>query len=121
VTQPLAIVFCLKILPGGQLVNRLQDLNYRVLTAGTAAELAALAVAEGPMLLIVDMDSAGTDLYAMIGDLRANPKTKHLPIVAFSANTETFPAAQQAGATLTVGETALLTHLSQFLEEALRV
>ena len=32
-TQPLALVWYEKLMPGSKLVNRLQDLGYRVLTA----------------------------------------------------------------------------------------
>ena len=37
--QPLALVLYEKLLPGTQLVNRLQDLNYRVQTVNDAALL----------------------------------------------------------------------------------
>ena len=42
-TQPLALVFYEKLMPGSQLVNRLQDLNYRVqaVTIGVAAAMCA--------------------------------------------------------------------------------
>lgn len=73
------------------------------------------------MLLIVDLDSAGIDLCPLIAELRGNPQTLHLPIVAFSATAEKLPAAQRSGANVTVDEAALLTHLPQLLEEALRV
>ena len=39
--QPLAIVFYERLMPGSQLVNRLQDLNYRVLALNNAARLVA--------------------------------------------------------------------------------
>ena len=41
-TQPLALVLYEKLLPGSQLVNRLQDLNYRVQTIADAASAAVL-------------------------------------------------------------------------------
>ena len=40
-SQPLAVVFYERLMPGSQLVNRLQDLNYRVLAINNAALLAA--------------------------------------------------------------------------------
>ena len=38
-TQPLALVLYEKLLPGSQLVNRLQDLNYRVQVIPDAEKL----------------------------------------------------------------------------------
>ena len=120
VTQPLALVFYRKLLPGSQLVNRLQDLNYRVQPTAEPAQLASFAQTEGPMLIFADLESAGT--LELIGRLRADPVTRHIPIVAFGSEDEPLlQAAREAGATLVVGETALLAHLPGLLEQALRV
>ena len=56
-TQPLALVFYEKLLPGSQLVNRLQDLNYRVLAVNDLPALLRSAQSEGPMLAVVDLES----------------------------------------------------------------
>ena len=120
VTQPLALVFYRKLLPGSQLVNRLQDLNYRVQPTSEPAQLASFAQTEGPMLIFADLESAGT--LELIGRLRGDPVTRHIPIVAFGSEDEPLlQAAREAGATLVVGETALLAHLPGLLEQALRV
>ena len=42
-TEPLALVVYEKLLPGSQIVNRLQDLNYRVQTISDPALLAECA------------------------------------------------------------------------------
>ncbi len=42
-------------MPGSQLVNRLQDLNYRVLAVNNAAQLAAITQRETPLLLFIDV------------------------------------------------------------------
>jgi len=51
--QPLALVFYERLMPGSQLVNRLQDLNYRVLSLSDATRLMATVQRESPLLLFV--------------------------------------------------------------------
>ena len=53
--QPLALVFYEKLLPGSQLVNRLQALQYRVQAVNNAGELLAAVRREMPMLLLADL------------------------------------------------------------------
>jgi hypothetical protein len=55
--------------------------------------------------------------------LRNNQHTFHIPVVAFGADDspELQKAALEAGATLVTGEAAILNHLPEFLERALRV
>jgi CheY-like chemotaxis protein len=122
VLQPLAIVFYERIMPGSQLVNRLQDLNYRVLTVSNPALLAAITLRESPLVLFVDLDARG-DISGSIGRIKAEPACAHLPIVAFAPDSkpELLAAAQQAGAQLAVNESTLTGHLPQLLEQALRV
>ncbi len=122
-TQPLALVLYEKLLPGSQLVNRLQDLNYRVQTIADPAMLLECAEQAKPMLVLVDLESNRDNVCAAIGRLKQNSATKHLPIIAFGAETaaEVREKARAAGVSLIVGETAILTHLPQFLEQALHV
>ena len=49
--QPLALVFYERLLPGTQLVNRLQDLHYRVQTIESAEALPEAAREAMPMVL----------------------------------------------------------------------
>jgi CheY-like chemotaxis protein len=122
-TQPLALVLYEKLLPGSQLVNRLQDLSYRVQTIADPAMLLDCAEQAKPMLVLVDLESNRNNVCAAIGRLKQNPATKHLPIIAFGAENapDLQEAARAAGVTLIAGETAILTHLPQFLEQALHV
>ncbi len=123
-TQPLALVLYERLLPGSQVVNRLQDLQYRVQTVPDGNRLHECAAQASPLLVLVDLGCTRTDVCAAIAKVRANPATRHLPIVAFGEDDAPAPlatAAQAAGATLVVGETAILNHLPQLLEQALRV
>jgi CheY-like chemotaxis protein len=121
VTQPLALVYFQRPLPGNQLVNRLQDLNYRVRSVGSAAELATQSKATGVMLVLADVEGAGLELIQKFRVLREDEATRHLPIVAFADSQTDLDAAQTAGSTMAVDTTALLAHLSVVLDQALSV
>jgi CheY-like chemotaxis protein len=122
-TQPLALVLYEKLLPGSQLVNRLQDLNYRVQAIADAERLVDCAEQAKPMLVLADLESSRNNVCAALARLKQNAATKHLPVIAFSGENATGlqAAAKAAGATLIVSETAMLNHLPQFLDQALQV
>ena len=122
-TQPLALVFYERLMPGSQFVNRLQDLGYRVQHIADPKIFAECAEHEKPLLLLVDLESSNQNICEIIARLKRNPATKHLPIISFAANDKTVlqAAALQAGATLAVGETVAASHLAQLLEQALQV
>jgi CheY-like chemotaxis protein len=122
-TEPLALVLYEKLLPGSQLVNRLQDLNYRVQTVSDTALLVECCEQTKPMLVLADLGAAQQDVCGAIGRLKQNPTTQHVPVIAFGA--EELPdlqkAALAAGVTLVVSESALLNHLSECLDQALSI
>jgi len=122
-TQPLALVFYEKLLPGSQLVNRLQDLNYRVQTATDLPALLQCAQTEGPMVVVVDLESKHGAACRAIAALKADPATRHVPIIAFAGEQamELQAAAQKAGATLAVGEATIANYLPELLNQALQV
>lgn len=123
-TSPLALLYYEDLMPGSQLVNRLQDQQrYRVQVAGSPEELTALAGNAGAMLLFVDLVSRHTDICALIKKLKTDPSTTHLPIIGFAdeAEVDLQTRAKEAGATLVVTDAALLPHLNQFIERALQV
>jgi CheY-like chemotaxis protein len=122
-TQPLALVVYEKLLPGTQLVNRLQDLNYRVRAVTDSTTLLACARREKPMLVLADLVSTRNDICHAIADLRQDPDTQHIPVIAIAPEKEVslMRGAEAAGATLVAGEAAILNHLSHFLDRALQV
>lgn len=121
--QPLALVVYEKLLPGSQLVNRLQDLNYRVQTISNPAELTHSAEQAKPMLVFVDLETAGKDVLGAVAQLKQNSATNHIPVVGFSGQgaAELETAARTAGVSVVATEAALLNHLPQLLEQALQV
>lgn len=122
-TQPLALVFYERLLPGTQLVNRLQDLHYRVQVVAGAGSLPDVARERLPMLVLVDLQAVGADPLTAIQRIKSAPATSHIPIIAFSGDetVEGHTASREAGATLVVQDQALLNHLPQLLEKALHV
>ncbi len=122
-TQPLALVLYERLLPGSQIVNRLQDLNYRVQTIADPGLLVECAEQAKPLLVLADLESTRSNVSHAIGRLKQNLATKHLPVIAFGGENAPglIEAAQAAGVTLIVGEAAILNHLSQLLEQALQI
>jgi CheY-like chemotaxis protein len=121
-TQPLAIVFYERLMPGSQLVNRLQDLNYRVLAVNNAAALAATVKREMPLLLVADFSARG-DIRTAVEKVKAEASTTHVPVIVFAPDTEPglLAAAQQAGADFTLAESGIAAHFAQLLDQALHV
>jgi PleD family two-component response regulator len=122
-TQPLALILYEKLLPGSQLVNRLQDLNYRVQTLTQAGMLVQTAEQTKPMLVLADLINAANDVCPAIAALKKNPSTLHLPVIGFGGDNlpDLQAAAKTAGVTLLVSDSAILNHLPECLEQALQV
>ena len=121
VTQPLALVLYKRLLPGSQIVGRLQDLNYRVQTLSDARRLVECAEQTRPMLVLADLEAKG--LCPTVSKLKQNPATQHLPVLGFGGDSrpELQAEAQKAGVTLLVSDAAVLNHLPECLEQVLRV
>jgi CheY-like chemotaxis protein len=121
--QPLALIAYEKLLPGSQLANRLQDLKYRVQVLSEPTSLVAVARETKPMLAIVDLVSTRSDICAAIAELRSNPETQHIPVIAFAPEDrpKLHESARKAGATLVTADTTIIPHLAQFLDQALQL
>jgi DNA-binding NarL/FixJ family response regulator len=121
-TQPLALVYHEKLMPGSQLVNKLQVLNYRVQTVNDPAAFHSCARDERPLLAIVDL-AGGDAVCSAIAALNAGAAAGHIAVIAFVAAdaTQWLAAAQKAGAELVVSEAAIASHLPELLDQALHV
>lgn len=122
-TQPLALVLYEKLLPGTQLVNRLQDMKYRVQTINDAEMLVECAEQAKPMVVLADLQSRRNNVCEAISRLRGHPATQHLPVIGFGVDGDESLQARgkSAGVTLMASDVALLGHLPQLLEQALHV
>jgi CheY-like chemotaxis protein len=121
-TQPLALVFYERLMPGSQLVNKLQDLNYRVQTVNDLVVFHSCAREERPLLAVVDL-AVGDAVCGAIAALKTDDATTHIPVIAFAAGgaTQAMEAAQKAGAKLVVSETTIANYLPELLNQALHV
>src|SRR3989442_2356053 len=111
-TQPLALFLYEKLLPGGQLVNRLQDLGYRVHSISDPRTLVESAEREKPLLVLADLDPHHQRVRDAIAQLKSNQATAHIPVIALTGSSATFtvhPTARSAGATLMLSDTPILT------------
>ena len=122
-TKPLALIFYERLMPGSQLVNRLQDLGYRVSTCTDIACLHSQVEKELPMIMVMDLTSERGDVNGAIKEIRASEQTSHIPIIAFAAKTNKAAqnAAVEAGAKLVAIDDAVLAQLPHLLEQALEV
>jgi CheY-like chemotaxis protein len=122
-TKPLALVFYESLLPGTQLVNRLQDLGYRVAAITQPTKLLSEAKQGRPLVVVMDLASQNPKLCDIIRELKQTPETGHIPVLAFTRDgDEKWRAkAQSAGAALVAGDVAILAHLPQLLDQVLEM
>ncbi len=122
-TQPLALILYERLLPGSQLVNRLQDLNYRVHTLSEASRLVATAEEIKPILVLADLQSSRNDVCPALARLKQNAATRHLPVIGFGGDNSADLQAesQRAGVTLLVSDAAILNHLPECLQQVLEI
>ena len=120
--KPLALLVYDRVMPGGQLANRLQDLLYRVQTLNKVADVVETALKEKPLVVFIDLATPG-DVPTIIQTLKTTPATEHLPIVSFAPDkaADLLAAAEKAGADLAVADSAVVNHLTQLIERALHI
>ena len=66
--------------------RRLGKNGYQVLTAESAGEGLALARAERPELILMDMGMPGTDGWSATRQLKADPELRGIPVIAVTAH-----------------------------------
>jgi two-component system cell cycle response regulator DivK len=69
------------------LSRRLQKRGYEVVTAVDGETGIAIAQAEAPALILMDVSLPGIDGLEATRRLKAAPETRHIPIVALTAHT----------------------------------
>jgi CheY-like chemotaxis protein len=73
--------------------------GYRVLQASTAADALAIATAEVPAAILMDLSLPGVDGLEATRRLKADPRTRDTPVIAMTGHVEArvAEAARQAG------------------------
>jgi len=66
--------------------NRLGRVGYTVLVAADAEQGLAMAAAEHPDLILMDLRLPGLDGWEATRRLKAMPETRHIPVIAVSAH-----------------------------------
>jgi len=77
----------------------LQSMGYRVSTASDGAEAIAQAVRLLPDLIVLDLELPRVSGYEAAAQLRANPETRHIPLIAATgfSHQRQLDRARQAG------------------------
>jgi CheY-like chemotaxis protein len=119
-TKPLALVLYERLMPGSQLVNKLQDLGYRTETLNNPKSLVEHAEKSKPLLLLADLEPPSAKVSDALSRLKENSSTSHIPIIAFCADSAADLPNLAKAATLVVTDTAIVNHLPQFVQQALQ-
>lgn len=119
--QPLAIILNERVVVGAQLEQKLEGQDYRVRVSDDPGGLVAMALEHKPLIVLVDL--AGADNLQAAATLAQHPDTRHVPVVGYApvVSPEFQAQANSAGVSLVVSDTAVLQHLKQLLDQALRV
>ena len=122
-TKPLAVLLYEALLPGSQLVHRLQELGYEVRVHTEPSSFVDQIREVKPLVIIMDLASKTADIPGLIRELRQSPEIQHIPVLAFARDTEEAlrNSAASAGATMVTGDAAVLVYLPQLLDQVLEV
>ena len=66
--------------------RRLEKKGYQVVTAENAGQGLALAASSLPDVILMDMGMPDVDGWSATRELKANPKLRHIPVIALTAH-----------------------------------
>ena len=66
--------------------RRLEKKGYQVITAENAGEGLALVASSMPDVILMDMGMPDVDGWSATRELKANPKLRHIPVIALTAH-----------------------------------
>ncbi|MFT4689561.1 MAG: hypothetical protein ACKVHO_02835 [Verrucomicrobiia bacterium] len=120
-TVPLALVAHERLFPGSQVAVKLADLGYLTHHVKDLTTLVSEAENRGALVVLIDLIWKLRDPLISISQLATNPKTEHLPVIAYgdmSADT-LLEQALNEGADLVTGDEEILQQLGPLLDQAL--
>jgi CheY-like chemotaxis protein len=95
-----------------------EDLGWEVIEAANGAECVALAVAESPDVVILDIFMPVTDGLTALPSLRARCPGTRVFIVSAHASREAFAEGEASGATACFDKLSFLEHIPALLQTA---
>jgi len=98
----------------------LQVKDYKTIESETAEEGLKLALEKSPALILMDIQLPGMDGITALKQLRADPKTKGIPVIAITASAMTHNRQTMLAEGFDGYQTKPIT-LKDFLEEVRRV
>jgi len=98
----------------------LQAKDYKTIESETAEEGLKLALEKSPALILMDIQLPGMDGITALKQLRADPKTKGIPVIAITASAMTHNRQTMLAEGFDGYQTKPIT-LKDFLEEVRRV
>lgn len=121
--KPLALLLHERLFPGSKLAARLEELQYRVLTVADPAQLATLARAEKPMVIVADLAHRRPAVLTAVGELHRQADTAHIPVIGYLTRDDEGARreAAEAGVRVVTTDATVVAHLPQFLELALHL
>lgn len=96
----------------------LRPLGYSLRVAGTAGAVQEAARNLSPLAILVNLNARRFDAISLIRDLKADPATGALPILAFAGHVEAskHDSARRAGADMSVANSSVSLHLPRLLD-----
>lgn len=121
--HPLVIILFDNLLPGQQIVYRLEDLGYRVQCLAAPDQLQEHAEREKPLLILVELLKNADSTLNAIKSLKSSKLTAHIPILAFTneSNTNLAEKSIDFGVDITANNSAILDQLTLLLDQLLHV
>lgn len=119
--EPLVILVTDNVLLISRAVDGLCQLNYRVMEQRDPAALAATAREQRPLFVLVDLRLKQNDPCAAIAELKSDPATKHVLVLAFGdeTNQAALDRARQTGADMVTPADAVVHYLPQLIDQLL--
>ena len=121
--KPVAILLHEKLIPGTQVITRLEELDYRVVIGHEPNALLELVRESMPMIIITDLSSRRAEILDAISSVKGDPAVSHVPVLAYEVREDEhqFAEAREAGVDVLATEATIVPHLAQFIEQALQI
>ncbi|MCC7366982.1 MAG: response regulator [Chloroflexi bacterium] len=98
------------------LVDLLEDRGYRAIPALDGQTAVALAREHQPDLITLDLALPGSDGHEVLASLKADPRTRDIPIVVISAFTQILPAGERKKLAYLLGKPFDVTEVLEIVQ-----